>query len=745
MGHRNVVFGADLRAWGPGQRWPAAPGRSQRRDAEHRGVHERGGAGLGMVRAMGPRWHRSFLLATGVSALVASGCYQVPAGRSAVASIDIEGVSATEEDDIKDRIATVESPKFLGLVRGFVYDYALFDRYALRRDLSRAERYLQARGYYEAKVRAARIVEAGNKVHVAIEVDEGEPVTVATVVIAGGEALDASVRRELSSAATDHVPPGGRFDQDEFAEAETAVRAALTSRGYAAATVTRRAEVDLAAHKAQLRFTVEPGPVARVGKITFTGLGTLDEDAVRRVFGLQEGELYSTDEIEVSRLALHDLGVFSTVEVDADLTDIDRTRIVPLIVRTEPAKLKTVLTGFGLQFDALKTNVHGLIGWRNANFLGDLRRFEIRFRPGLVLYPTRLPDVRPPRDLLFEQRLIATLRQPAFLERRTAGVTRAEYSVYPVLLPGTVDPENVAGYHELRSEVGLERAFGRLFASPNYGIQANFPFDYLGSTPGLQRILISYVDLLTHLDLRDNPIRTRRGLYIGNELQIAGGPLQGDADDVRIQPEIRGFIPLPRKATLAMRASVGFLFPRNYGDAAQQAAGGSDFDVGEELARDYQLLFFRGFFGGGPSSNRGYPLRGIGPHAPVPRRSPAGQSIAAAGCAEGATSCNLPTGGRSMWEANVEVRFVVSGPFSTAFFCDAGDVSPYAMNIRLMRPHLSCGSGARYDTPVGPIRLDVGYRFQGPLKYPEGAVGELDPPTFFGLPIGIAFGIGEAF
>src|SRR5690606_444299 len=107
-----------------------------------------------------------------------------------------------------------------------------------------------------------------------------------------------------------------------------------------------------------------------------------------------EGELYSTDEIELSRQSLLDLGVFSSVEVDADLTDIERTRTVPITVRTEPAKLKTVLTGFGLQFDALKTDVHGLIGWRHSNFLGDLRRFEIRFRPGIVLFPTRLPDVK---------------------------------------------------------------------------------------------------------------------------------------------------------------------------------------------------------------------------------------------------------------------------------------------------------------------------------------------------------------
>ena len=164
-------------------------------------------------------------------------------------------------------------------------------------------------------------------------------------------------------------------------------------------------------------------------------------------------------------------------------------------------------------------------------------------------------------------------------------------------------------------------------------------------------------------------------------------------------------------------------------------------------ARDYQLLFFRGFFGGGPTSNRGYPLRGVGPHDYIPYLSPAGQSGVAGTCAledQNNPACYLPTGGLSLWEANAEVRFVVSGPFSTAVFCDAGDVSPFSVDIRLNRPHLSCGGGARYDTPVGPNRFDVGYRIPG-MQYPRGASFELEPALLLGMPIAIAFGIGEAF
>jgi outer membrane protein insertion porin family/translocation and assembly module TamA len=165
----------------------------------------------------------------------------------------------------------------------------------------------------------------------------------------------------------------------------------------------------------------------------------------------------------------------------------------------------------------------------------------------------------------------------------------------------------------------------------------------------------------------------------------------------------------------------------------------------EGSARDYQILFFRGFYAGGPVSNRGYPLRGIGPYDVIPYLSPAGQSISASGCNPNDRGCSLPTGGRSLWELNVELRIVLSGAFSTALFCDTADVSPFSVDIRLDRPHLSCGAGARYDTPVGPIRLDVGYRVPGAQFPASQSSFERPPDELFGIPIALAFGIGEAF
>jgi outer membrane protein assembly factor BamA len=113
--------------------------------------------------------------------------------------------------------------------------------------------------------------------------------------------------------------------------------------------------------------------------------------------------------------------------------------------------------------------------------------------------------------------------------------------------------------------------------------------------------------------------------------------------------------------------------------------------------------------------------------------------------------CAVPLGGFTLWEASTEVRVAVSGPLETAFFCDASDVELNQFTYRFndkTRYHVSCGAGARYDTPVGPIRLDIGYRIPGlnpDFSKPSVTATEGDPGGIFGVPIAVDLGIGESF
>lgn len=696
---------------------------------------------------------RAILLFILTFSALALGCSSIPEGMSAVDVVSVEGNDALSAGDIQGKIATTASPKFIGLFQGFVYDYELFDRGVLQRDLERVERLYKARGYYEAKARAGRVIHTeDNHVEVTIVVEEGAPVVVKDVRVLGLEGLEEGDAADVK-AASEIVTLGEPFAEESFNKAQADMTKALTDRGYAFAKVQQSAQVDLPNHVAHVVYQVTRGPKAKFGAITIEGLKDLPEDGVRTAIDIDPGEEYSTLTIERARDAVIALGTFSSVSFEPVLTDPPPADAsVPIVVKLHESKYKSVILGGGFQFDAIRTEFHLQAGWEHKNLFGGFRHFRVDVKPGVVLYPTSLTNFETPTDFLPEEKFRVSLRQPGFIEARTTGVIASEVNTYPILLAPVVDPDApVLGYFEYKGSVGLERSFWKFFASPTYNFQYNLPFAYTGLLdPNLTGIIISYLGAFGHFDFRDDKIRPHKGLYIENDFQFAG--LGGDARDFRLKPEIRGYIPLGDKVTLASRFTVGFLFPMNYGGAAQLHARGQGEADSADVTRDLSIIYLRGFFSGGPSSNRGYPYRGVGPHGSVPFFNP---GVAAAQLARECepngenfdeAKCAVPLGGMTLWEATIEVRYPIIEPLGGTVFCDASDVSIEQFNLRFNYPHLSCGVGLRYDTPIGPIRVDVGYRIPG-AQFPSGADPRREgtPSTIFGAPIAIAFGLGEAF
>lgn len=677
------------------------------------------------------------------------GCNRVPAGRMSVDDVTIRGAKKIDADDVADKIATTESPKFLGLFRGLIYEHSVFDRNVLQRDLARVEAFYRTKGYYDAHARAGRIhVIDDQHVRVEIVIEEGEPVIIRSVRVQGLDNVPKDIADIVKRAAKRALPEGRPFDQEAFDGAAGAARRALTDRGYAYAKVEHDAAVDIVARKVDVVFQAVPGDPCVFGPVTIEGLGNLPEEPVRRALDIESGQPYSEATVEAAMQAVLDLGVFAFVDVAPDLPDPPRAdRVVPIRVKVEPTRLRRVRVGGGIELDALKTDVHGLFGWEHRNFLGGLRTFSVTFKPGVVLYPLRVNNIEAPNRFLPEERLRLEFREPGFLEARTNAFIRPEFNVQALLLnPNPAPDQRVIGYAELRNGVGLDRSYWRLYGALSHNLQIAHPFAYVGDRdPTLGALLISYPELVTTLDFRDDRIHPRRGLYLLNTLQVAGGPFGGQADDVKVQPDVRSYIPLAKHVVLALRGSVGFLLPRNYGDRVRSQSS-SVFDPSEEQTRDYQLTFFRGFFSGGPTSNRGYPPRGVGPHDDVPFLSPEIEAQRISAACGGSYDCRSPTGGFTLWEASTEVRFKITGPLSAATFCDASDVSPRITDIRLAHLHLSCGAGGRYDTPVGPVRLDIGYRVPGMQVLGGLTRDERKPETFpFGIPIAVSLGIGEAY
>jgi outer membrane protein assembly factor BamA len=159
-----------------------------------------------------------------------------------------------------------------------------------------------------------------------------------------------------------------------------------------------------------------------------------------------------------------------------------------------------------------------------------------------------------------------------------------------------------------------------------------------------------------------------RGARIRSSFERYGGGLGGDLDMHRAEVESYHYHPLwgPFTAAVALRG------------------GWSD-----TFGKTQDVPVFERFFMGGGNTVRGYKERDVGPRSPID---------------------DNPLGGRKMAGATVETRFPLFWRFRGALFVDGGQVAEEWFHVRPAVWKYSAGAGIRFVTPVGPFRLDGGYK-----------------------------------
>lgn len=721
--------------------------------------------------------HRILVLVAWLHALAGCTVKELPAGSRVIDRVDIHGADKVPEKEVAERIATSETKHALfGILQGtpmltvfdaMTVEYHTYDRLVLERDLERIRRFYRARGFYDAEVLAGRVVRTeGNHVRVEIEVREGEPVLLGEVALDFPDwrkAFRANV--EMLKLVDDYrhdpiedVEVRPRFDEERYNEFKAKLKKAMTDRGFAYADVVGNVQVDLAKRVATVKLDARAGPTCTFGEIALVGLGEIPEGPVRAALGFEKGDPFSTAKIENAQYALADYEVFGSIEIRPERSppNVEPVTAVPITVSVQPIKLRAFRAGIGAEVGT-RVETHGLVGWEDRNFIGGLRRFSVDVKPGLVFFPLRAETLVSPPDslrVLPEAEIQLRFKQPAFPEARTNMLLATGARFYrPRTLPDpeNFDPEvdNIVGYREIDGAFGFDRKFrftfwggNSIYAAQFIKLQFDDPFSYNLDAPpdGFERVLIPYLETIANWDFRKDakgkldPIDPVKGVFFGINAQFAGGFLQGDADDIRLRPEIRLYFPLGSRVVMAGRWATGYLFPRNYGTSLPR--GGT---AGETArARDLQLLSFRGFFSGGPNSNRGYGFREVGPYEVLPFLSQAG------------VSTDLqPTGGLGMWELSGELRILFVERLAGVLFVDASDVVRTLSDYRLTHPHISPGFGLRLKLPIGALRFDWGFRppylQKAGEKYLEPEEGGPPPGEDDDTPFAIHLAIGEAF
>lgn len=169
----------------------------------------------------------------------------------------------------------------------------------------------------------------------------------------------------------------------------------------------------------------------------------------------------------------------------------------------------------------------------------------------------------------------------------------------------------------------------------------------------------------------DDPFYPKRGEVVSLVVDHAGGPWGGKFNFYKITAEAKKYVEIGWQAVLAGRLKLGFA------DAI-----GSD--------KNYPL--FERFYAGGEKSVRGYGRRRLGP----------------------LSASNDPLGGLSLLEGSLELRRPIWKELGGAVFLDFGQVSKRSFDLPADNLRFSSGFGLSYATPIGPLRLDVGFPFKKP-------------------------------
>jgi outer membrane protein insertion porin family len=412
--------------------------------------------------------------------------------------------------------------------------------------------------------------------------------------------------------------------------------------------VTVDPKVDLAGEKAQIIFEIQEGEKTFFGKTIIAGNTATRSKVLEREFLHKESSPLNYGVLARERQRLFKLGLFTDVRTEI-LEPYDHRR--DILIEVVEGDAGSVEFGFGYSnFDKFTGFVD--IGYRNLFGMNRQVSLRIGYNALEKLYAVNYLD-------------------PWFLDR-------------PLQLKSTVflnerDEKNIDTkvimyrYRKQGVSLGVEKQYGNTVKGELY-------LDYvLAETFGVQpdiiltgkdtgKLAVGSVRPGITYDTRDNPFDPRNGIVAGVTLKLASSALLSETS----------FAKVVFNGSLYHEISKAFVLAAAFRFGVAHAWGSSEV-----------LPLVERFFLGGRGTVRGYAQDTLGPRG-------AGGN---------------PTGGNAFIGTNLELRTSLGKGIGLVTFLDSGNVWQRVGDLDWSMKH-AVGLGLRYNTPVGPVRIDYGYKLR---------------------------------
>jgi outer membrane protein insertion porin family len=471
--------------------------------------------------------------------------------------------------------------------------------------------------------------------------------------------------------------PGQPYDANQVRYSVGALQAKYRDAGYyevqvATGLVHRPGAVDIF-------YRIREGPLYQIRSIDVEGNRAIGERIIRRQMGMRPGDPYSQSRIYDANRQLFMGGYFEAVDIHPSTTP---AHAVDLLVRVKERPTKYVKGGGGY---GAETKERLSLGYEDRNFLGNARQFDL-----VGTYSGFLTNPRKYRTTVVQ----GTLAQPFIFD--------SPFEAQTTIIEEW-DRREAFDSRSTTWRTSVGRHFGRHFTG-------NIQYRYQGTNltrinPEEAETTAGFVNIsaigptMTYDDTND-VFLPAFGWRVSSSLDKGMSGVFGALAFSKATARVGRYDTCCRKLTFYKGIQGGIVRPDSPNNS---------------------MPIFERYFLGGANTVRGYEERELGLK----------------------DSQGAPQGGEAFGVVNLELRWPLYKKIYGDTFLDAGqlwqrdlgDAWPFMRVQKWDDLAYGTGLGVRFNTPVGAIRLEVGYKLN-----PEGP----GTPSFFRR-TAIHFSLGEMF
>ena len=625
-----------------------------------------------------------------------------PKSKHRLRAIQIEGNRRFDRATLRERMGTQ--------VSSFLLKSGRYSQSLVNQDLKAIEALYQANGYASVKATSQVIDDYEGRrgdMKLVIKVEEGPLVRVGRLEIRGEHAVSEAELRELINTRE-----GQPFSEATIGEDREVLLNHYFNHGFQSVQMENTARFEAGSHELMdVVIDVREGPQAFVNKTLVSGVYHTRPQVVQRAIVVEPRAPLSQERMFLTQRHLYDLGIFNEVKTAIQNPE-GAESYKNVLFQVQEARRWTFEYGGGIEFgsglNTSQNTTQGEFGVSPRATL-NLTRINFRGRDESIIFKSHFGTLQKRASLSFDQqhwfdlpnwRLTLTGLYDNTHDVNTFASSRAEISLQ---LTQKVSKATRLLYRF---------SFRRVMVDPN-----SFPG---GFSPDLiplfsRPVRVGMPSLIYLRDRRDDPVASTKGHNIAVDVGLADSIFGSEADFGRVLAQHASYYKLRH----------GWVFARSLRIGVESPFGGTIIPLPEL------------FFVGGSNSHRGFAINQAGPRDP---------------------NSGTPVGGSAMIVNMLELRTPpvplpwLGDNVGFVIFHDMGNGFDTASNMWdnlwrfQQRNQASCrdlsetatcdfsyishaiGAGVRYRTPIGPVRVDLGYNLNPPVFPVKNPCLDVTPP-----------------